>query len=107
MIDWIPEALRHDPDDRRRCVSESHDGTDGVLTAREGAPPHVVAQKDHARGPRRFVRVDERTAEERSHARDAERGNGQLGHLELLRRGVAGHEISRAAAERAQFLDGP
>ena len=105
VVDRVPETLRHDTDHGRRCVPQFHDRSDDVLPAAEGALPHVVAEHDHAGCSRHFVGVEQGTTEQGRHTCRAERGGGELRHLDRLGSRVADDEISSVRAVRPQILD--
>ena len=105
VIDRVPKALRHDTNHGRRRVPQFHDRTEDLVPAAERALPYVIAEHDHAGSTSPFVGVEEGTTEQGRHTRRAERGGGQLRHLDRLGRRVADHEVSRLRAVRPQVLD--
>jgi hypothetical protein len=106
VVDRKREAVWHDADDGRRCVSKLHRLSDDVGASSEPLAPHVVAKDDHRRCAGLLVGVEQRPSNERRHTNELKGRRGDLGDRHWLRSRVAENHIALDRAIRAEIHDG-
>jgi hypothetical protein len=99
------QAFGHDPDDVDLLAAETHSPSDDHRIAAESSLPYVVADDDDRWSTGPFVRIHERSAEERRNAGQPECRGANQRHLDRLGAAVSDDEILLDGAERAEVLN--